>query len=68
VDEILTEVDNMEREQKAIKKEVFKLSWYMRGGMNLNEAYTLSVEERQIIGDIVKENLEVTKSSGLPFY
>jgi hypothetical protein len=28
----------------------------------------LSWEERDIIGDIVKENLETTKKSGLPFF
>lgn len=40
----------------------------MRGGMNIEDAFALSVEDREIISDIIKENLETTKKSGLPFF
>ena len=40
----------------------------MRGGVNLDEAFTLSYEERVIIFDMVKDNLETTKKSGLPYF
>ena len=40
----------------------------MRGAVTLDEGFNLSYEERSIIGDIVKENLETTKKSGLPFF
>jgi hypothetical protein len=40
----------------------------MRGGISLDDAYTLSIEDRELIADIVKENLETTKKSGLPFF
>lgn len=40
----------------------------MRGGVSLEEAYFMSAEDREIIANIVKENLEVTKKSGLPFF
>ena len=36
--------------------------------MSYQEALNLDVEERQLIGDIIKENLETTKKSGLPFF
>jgi len=36
--------------------------------MSFSEAMHLSYEERQIIGEIIKENLETTKKSGLPFF
>ena len=58
----------MENQQKEIKSEVMKLCWYMRGGMTLNEGFNSSYEDRSIISDIVKENLETTKKSGLPFF
>ena len=58
----------MENEQKEIKSEILKLCWYMRGGVTMDEGYNLSHEDRMLIGDIVKENLETTKSSGLPFF
>ena len=40
----------------------------MRGGVTLDEAYQLSYEDKEIIASIVKENLNTTKESGLPFF
>jgi hypothetical protein len=40
----------------------------MRGGVTYEEAFFLSPDEREMIGSIVKENLETTKKSGLPFF
>ena len=58
----------MENGQKEVKNEIMKLCWYMRGSVTLDEGYNLSYEDRAIIGDIVKENLETTKKSGMPFF
>jgi hypothetical protein len=40
----------------------------MRGGINYDQALQLSVSERQLIGKLIKDNLETTKKSGLPFF
>jgi hypothetical protein len=61
-------VDNMEKESNSIRQEALQLSWYMRGGLNYDQALQLSVGERKIINEIVKGNLETTKKSGLPFF
>jgi hypothetical protein len=37
-------------------------------GLSYSEGMNLSYEERQIIGEIIKDNLETTKKSGLPFF
>lgn len=58
----------MERESKALKEECIKISWYMRGGITYDQAMMLGAEERKIIVDLIKENMEVTKKSGLPFF
>jgi ribosomal protein L9 len=68
LDEILKEAKDMEEEKKKLKDELFKLSWYMRGGLSVEEAFYLSFEDREIIGKIVKDNIETTKKSGLPFF
>lgn len=57
----------MDKEARAIKKDVLKLCWYMRG-LSYSEGMHLSHEERDIIGEIIKENLEVTKKTNLPFF
>ena len=38
----------------------------MRGSINIDQAFALGVEDRKIITDIVKENMENTKKSKLP--
>jgi len=58
----------MEREQKAIRADLLKICWFMRGGISLDEAFALSNEDKEIISGIIKENLETTKKSGLPFF
>jgi hypothetical protein len=58
----------MENESKALKKEIFKMAWYMRGGLSFTEAYMLDPQDREIIATIIEENLELTKSSQMPFF
>jgi len=62
------EISRMENESKALKKEIFKMAWYMRGGLSFAEAYMLDQEDREIIAKIIEENLETTKSSQMPFF
>ena len=45
-----------------------KSVWYSRGGLSFAEAMNLSPDEREIVSEIVKENFETTKESGLPFF
>jgi hypothetical protein len=61
-------VEEYDRESKAIKDELFRVCWYMRGGVTYTESMDLSHEDREIIGKIIESNLETTKDSGLPFF
>jgi hypothetical protein len=65
---IIAMIDAMEQETQNIRLDVLKLCWYMRGGVTYDEAMQMSSNERGIINDIVKENMETTKKSGLPFF
>jgi hypothetical protein len=58
----------MEAEVKSLKQEALRFSWHMRGGLSYDDALMLSSDERKMISDLIKENLETTKKSGLPFY
>ena len=44
------------------------MTWAMRGGVTYDEAAQLSHAERKIIGEIIKDNVETTKKSGLPYF
>ena len=61
-------VDQMEKETIDIRREALQLSWYMRGGITYDQAMQLSISERTLISELIKENLETTKKSGLPFF
>jgi hypothetical protein len=65
--EILQEAERLDKEARLIKKDALKICWYMRG-LSYSEAMNLSWEERDIVGEIIKENFETTKKSGLPFF
>jgi len=65
--EILQEASRLDTEARIIKKDVLKMCWYMRG-LSYSEGMNLSWDEREIVGEIIKENLETTKKSGLPFF
>jgi hypothetical protein len=58
----------MEKETNDIRQEALKMSWYMRGGLTYDQALQLSTAERKLISGLIKENLETTKKSGLPFF
>ena len=58
----------MENSQKELKHELVKMTWYMRGGLSYSEATALSPTEREIIAQLVKDNLETTKKSGQTFF
>ena len=65
IERIVNEYDG---NAKAIRHELLKICWYMRGGITYTEAHMLSPEEREIVSDIVEKNLATTKESGLPFF
>jgi len=61
-------IETMDKECRQIRNEAIKLSWYMRGGLNYDQAMAMGYNDREIISDLIKENLETTKKSGLPFF
>lgn len=68
LEEIDQLVQGMDREAKALREELFRICWFMRGGVTITEAYSLDYQDRESIGKIIEGNLETTKSSGLPFF
>lgn len=58
----------MDKEAKSMRAEALKMSWHMRGGLTYDQALQLSAVERSIIVDIVKDHMDTTKKSGLPYF
>jgi hypothetical protein len=68
LEEILRYVDGLDKESKELKEDLLKICWYMRGGVSVDDAFSMSFEERVLIGNIIKENLETSKKTGMPFF
>jgi len=66
--EIVAYLKDFDSQVKNLKLEIMKICWFLRGGMSWNEALVLSPEERAIVSQLVKENMETTKKSGQPFF
>lgn len=67
-EEIVNLLEKMEKESKAMRDNVLRLCWYMRGAIDYSDGMMLSRVDQEIINKIIKDNLETTKKSNLPFF
>jgi len=61
-------VEQLDKDVKNIRKEVAYLTWSMRGGLQYTDCMNMSQDERTVIADLAKDNLETTKKSQLPYF
>ena len=66
--DMLDYFDTLDKQSKALKEEILKLCWYMRGSLSYDEGMSLSQEDRSLMSKLIKDNLETTKKSGMPFF
>jgi hypothetical protein len=58
----------MDQEKRSIRAEAMRNAWSLRGGLSYSDALNLSFDERKIIAEMIKENMDATKKSGLPYF
>lgn len=59
--------NDLELQCKRLKEDIYTISWYMRGGITAQELlHIYTPEDRMIMNEIIKNNIELTKKSGLP--
>lgn len=61
-------LNSFDRQVKALRHDLLRITWSMRGGITYDQAAMLSPGDREIIGDIIEENAEVTKKTGHPYF
>jgi hypothetical protein len=61
-------LSSYDKQIKAIKEEALRLVWGMRGSVSYSEVMMMSNTEKGIIAKIIKDNIETTKKSGLPYF
>jgi len=67
-EEVIAWLDSLEKDSKALQREIMQLCWYMRGSVSYSEAMEMSPSERETIVKLIKDNLETAKKSGMPFF
>ena len=67
-EQILDLLDKMEKESKAIKDNMLRICWYMRGSISYNDAMMLGNTDIEIVNKIIKDNLETSKKTNMPFF
>ena len=64
IEEYLIRLDD---EVSQFKEELFRISWYMRGGVNINDLFhTYTYDDITIMSKIIKENIELTQETRIP--
>ena len=56
----------MEGQCKQLKHTIGKICWYMRGSISWEQAWELSFEDKKIISEFLKDNMERFKGSMTP--
>jgi hypothetical protein len=57
----------LEDEIKDFKTELVRLSWYMRGGITVDQLlHQYSYDDRMAIQTVIKENINITKETNMP--
>jgi hypothetical protein len=54
----------MDQDVKAQLHVMYRIMWYMRGSISLEEGYHLSLEDIEIINNVIKENFEWSEKAG----
>lgn len=57
----------LENEIKEFKLELAKISWFMRGGVTMQELlHFYSQDDRSAMYEVIKENIDITKQAQMP--
>ncbi len=67
-DGIVALIEGYDNEVRAMKDNALRMSWYMRGGATYEDVMMMSHTERELINKLIKDNLETTEKSKLPFF
>jgi hypothetical protein len=57
----------LDEEIKQLKHEFFRVCWFMRGGVSINDLMDrYSADDRELIYEVIKDNIETTKATQMP--
>jgi len=64
IDELAKEYENS---VKSLKRNIYKLGWYMRGGVDVHKLFSdTDLEDLEILNKVIEENIETSKQTKMP--
>jgi hypothetical protein len=65
--DIETYLIRLDKEIQEFKNELSRISWYMRGGVTVQELlHVYSADDRDSFYSVIKENIDMTKETKMP--
>ena len=66
MEEIEAVISRMNEDSGALHKDIIDICFFMRGSINIDQAYQLTPMQRKLISKRIKKNFEHTEKSGMP--
>jgi hypothetical protein len=65
-EEIVEKQESYHKNLENLHKNLYKLSWYMRGGVSISELHQMPADHLKYLNEIVNDNFEMSKQAGTP--
>lgn len=67
-DQIDDYLEKLRKAASSIEEDLVDITFFMRGGITLNEAFQLTPNQREAVSKRVKQNFELTEKTKMPLY
>ena len=64
--EVREKQESYNKSLDSLNKNLYKLTWYMRGGVSISELHGMPADHIRYLNEIVTENFELSKQAGTP--
>ncbi len=64
--EVTEKQESYKKSLDTLHKSLYKLTWYMRGGVSISELHDMPANHIKYLNEIVSDNFELSKSAGVP--
>ena len=64
--EIIEKQETYKKQLDILHKSLYKLTWFMRGGVSISELHEMPANHIKYLNEIVKDNFELSKKAGTP--
>jgi len=64
--EIVEKQESYRKKLETLHKSLYKLTWYMRGGISISEIHEMPSNHISFLNEIIQENFEMSKKAGTP--